>query len=171
MRAPGNTTFNGDSLRSSLSLTHARRRLLVLFSSASASSPPAFEGYDAVVFDGVLVFREDAGVDTKETFRTRKRMSSPLSTPRCVEVLEELTGKQVKPPAAQDTSALQAHLQSMSGSTCPTQPLVFSSGLPSLNAYYASLLLLYPADTVTAVMASTAYGGSSELTDLNVGSR
>eukprot|EP00518_Triparma_eleuthera_P018684 CAMPEP_0197551000 /NCGR_PEP_ID=MMETSP1320-20131121/4400_1 /TAXON_ID=91990 /ORGANISM="Bolidomonas sp., Strain RCC2347" /LENGTH=604 /DNA_ID=CAMNT_0043111437 /DNA_START=220 /DNA_END=2034 /DNA_ORIENTATION=+ len=146
-------------------------RLLVLFSSASASAPPSFEGYDAVVFDGVLVFREDCGVDTKETFRTRKRMSSPLSTPRCVEVLDELTGKQVKSPAAQSTSALLAHLQSMSGSSCPTQPLVFSSGLPSLNAYYASLLLLYPADTVTAVMASTAYGGSSELTDLNVGSR
>ena len=64
--------------------------------------------------------------------------------------------------------SLNAHLQTMSGTPsnplCP--PLIFTAGLPALSSLWLTLSDTGGADVV---MASTAYGGSSELTDIYEG--
>ncbi|OQS02393.1 hypothetical protein THRCLA_05230 [Thraustotheca clavata] len=99
----------------------------------------------------------------------RKRLATPLTTPVCEKYLQEIAG--VKVTADQDRSTPEAlnqfydHLQTMSGTDVKrdAQPVIFTAGLPSVCTLWLALLQKGGADVL---MASTAYGGSSQLTDI-----
>jgi cysteine synthase A len=67
--------------------------------------------------------------------------------------------------SSEQVSGFMAHLQTMSGTTADAscEPVVCTAGLPAICAIWMSLLQHGGADVL---MASTAYGGSSQLTDI-----
>ncbi|GMH85429.1 hypothetical protein TrST_g493 [Triparma strigata] len=131
----------------------------------TAESPPPLsgDGYDATVFAGILVIHNDDKIPPADVLVTRKRMSCPFTTPLCSSILTSLSGGQPAPVVASDPTEFLTHLQKMSGSTCPIPPRTFGAGLPALCSMWSSMLTL---GSVDVLMASTAYGGSSQLTDL-----
>jgi cysteine synthase A len=88
-------------------------------------------------------------------------------------VLEKMAGQEIKNgrfgvTGERDEEAEKVfltHLQTMSGVEANADhfPQCFTAGLPAIAAVWMSLIHLGGSDIV---MASTAYGGSSELTDL-----
>ncbi|GMH84181.1 hypothetical protein TL16_g09841 [Triparma laevis f. inornata] len=133
-------------------------------SSSTPSTPPAIiAGYDATVFSGVLVIQNAEKISPSQVLVTRKRMSCPFTTPLCASILKEISGEKSEPVESKDPTQFKNHLQSMSGSTCEVLPISFGAGLPALSSMWAAMLTL---GTVDVLMASTAYGGSSQLTDI-----
>ena len=125
---------------------------------------------DGVVQQGILYIHNPAKIAPPSILRVRKRMSTPITTPMAEKRLRVLAGL---PPselaqATADAASLEefyAHLQTLSG-TAPnpaTRPVVFTAGLPSLSSLWLTLVSRGGADVL---MASTAYGGSSELADI-----
>ena len=109
----------------------------------------------------------------------RKRMSTPVTSPRALHLLEQLAsdksiGGTFTPPSAdeacreEDRPALEAfyaHLQIMTGTVvdAAVKPQCFTAGLSALCSMWLALSKNGGAEIV---MCSTAYGGSSQLTDL-----
>ncbi|RLO02835.1 hypothetical protein DYB28_003769, partial [Aphanomyces astaci] len=126
---------------------------------------------DAIVSDSVLYIHNPSKVNPDDILVIRKRLSTPLTTPVCEKFLQTIAG--VKVTADGDASTPEAladfyaHLQTMSGTSVDAHanPVVFTAGLPAVCSIWLSLLHGGGADIL---MASTAYGGSSQLTDIYV---
>ncbi|KAJ3062474.1 hypothetical protein HDU99_005203, partial [Rhizoclosmatium hyalinum] len=124
---------------------------------------------DAVVAQSTLYILNKDKIKSDDVLVIRKRLSTPLTTPVCERRLQEWAGIKVTADTESSTPAalaeFYAHLQTMSGTTAdPTaNPVVFTAGLPAICATWLALLTTGGADIL---MASTAYGGSSQLTDI-----
>ncbi|KAJ3295719.1 hypothetical protein HDU79_008567 [Rhizoclosmatium sp. JEL0117] len=124
---------------------------------------------DAVVAQSTLYILNKDKIKSDDVLVIRKRLSTPLTTPACERRLQEWAGIKVTADTESSTPAalaeFYAHLQTMSGTTAdPTaNPVVFTAGLPAICATWLALLTTGGADIL---MASTAYGGSSQLTDI-----
>ncbi|ETW01240.1 hypothetical protein H310_06825 [Aphanomyces invadans] len=127
---------------------------------------------DAIVTpESVLYIHNVAKVNPDDILVIRKRLSTPLTTPVCEKHLQTIAGVKVTADGDASTpealSEFFAHLQTMSGTSADphSNPVVFTAGLPAVCSMWLSLLHGGGADIL---MASTAYGGSSQLTDIYV---
>ena len=161
-----NITFHTEALTQ-----HADDNALVLISVANLSSlPEDLTGIDGIISpsQSVLYIPATSRIVPSTVLRVRKRLSTPLTTPLCTHHLTLAANLPSTLPVAPSPAAVlefNTHLQTMSGTpanpTCP--PITFTAGLPAITALWLTLVNTGGADIV---MASTAYGGSSELTDI-----
>lgn len=134
----------------------------------SAPAGPIPSNVDGVVAGMVLFIADPAKIPEPEIMIRRKRMATPVTTPVALHLLKQIAGLESSlptPPSDAELAAFYAHLQEMSGTPVdPTRnPTVFTAGLPTLASLWIALINSGGADIL---MASTAYGGSSQLTDL-----
>jgi len=123
---------------------------------------------DGTVGDSLLFVCANSRIDPAAILLIRKRLATPATTPSAIAQLRRLAGLPVYaplPPSATELHDLHGHLQTMSGTAvdaaCP--PALFTAGLPALASLWSALALGGGADVL---MCSTAYGGSSQVTDL-----
>lgn len=124
---------------------------------------------DGIICPAVLYINNLTNIRSSEILRIRKRMCTPMTTPMALALLQRKAGVEVtadlEEASEEDKAAFYAHLQELSG-TAPNpsaNPVVCTAGLPAISSMWMALLATGGADIV---MASTAYGGSSELTDI-----
>ncbi|MDP2439082.1 MAG: PLP-dependent transferase, partial [archaeon] len=134
-------------------------------------APLSFSKVHAVASPFLLLIRDTGKVDPSRVLVVRKRMSSPLTTPMCEAVLKSFAeGLPADPstagPESEQLAGFYEHLQTMSGADPAPEhpPVCCTSGLATICSVWMALILHQGGADV--VMASTAYGGSSELTDL-----
>lgn len=124
---------------------------------------------DGIVLDSVLYIKNTSKILSSKVLTIRKRMATPITTPAALARLQAIAGVPVTSnleiASEAGASDFYAHLQSMSGAPIrpSSNPVVFTAGLPAICSMWVSLIATGGADVV---MASTAYGGSSELTDI-----
>ncbi|CAM9268628.1 unnamed protein product [Ectocarpus fasciculatus] len=124
---------------------------------------------DGFVFPNLLYIQNPARIVPSEVLVIRKRMATPLTTPAAEEILQGLAGVAITANTKAATEAQAAefytHLQVLAGvePNPAAYPACFTAGLTAICALWMTLVFQGGADIV---MASTAYGGSSQLTDL-----
>ena len=129
------------------------------------------EVVDAVITPCVLYIRNTQKINPANILVIRKRMATPTTTPMSMYMLEQASssveGKHPRPEFNDpDKEAdFYAHLQELSGTARDPDcnPVVFTAGLPCICSLYYALVEQGGADLL---MCSTAYGGSSQVTDL-----
>jgi cystathionine beta-lyase/cystathionine gamma-synthase len=140
---------------------------------------PAVDGI--IGNDGILFIKETSKIVPAKILTIRKRLSTPMTSPVAENKLHLLAGTSdyIEPSydyTEEELLSFQSHLQHLSGTImnlsstsddAPTsgavRPICFTAGLPSICSLWMTLIATGGADIV---MASTAYGGSSELTDI-----
>merc|ERR1712137_1350614 len=127
---------------------------------------------DGIIAPNVLYIVNTELIQSASILVIRKRMSTPMTTPMALAKLEELAGVPITKKEElkeNDLSELYAHLQTLSGTDVNSDinPVICTAGLPTIASLWITLLLRGGADIL---MASTAYGGSSQLTDIITGS-
>ena len=138
----------------------------------AATLAPAW-AVDGVIGESLLYISEGSRIDPAQILLIRKRLATPATTPSAVAQLRHLAGlphdaehaEALAPPPAAEIDALHAHLQALCGTPLDVacRPALFTAGLPALGALWSALAARGGADVV---MCSTAYGGSSQVTDL-----
>lgn len=126
---------------------------------------------DGVVAPNVLYILNTEAIVPNGIMVVRKRMATPMTTPATEAQLRALGGMTAEKdlrlvqPDATRVETFYVHLQRMSGTEVnkSANPVIFSAGLPALAAFFTTLIEL---GGVSVLMASTAYGGSSQLNDL-----
>jgi len=123
---------------------------------------------DGIVGDNVLYILKPQKIDPKEILVFRKRMSTPLTSPVAEWRLRRAAGEDlpmVAGPSEASQKEFLAALQRLSNTPVDPahNPVVFTAGLPAITAMYSSFVTLGGADVL---MCSTAYGGSSQLTQI-----
>jgi len=140
--------------------------IVVALESAVASE--SWAAVDAVVGSNVLYLTSSA-VRAADVHVIRKRMATPMTTPMAEAMLQRLAGVTVTAntelPTDDELRELSAHLQALSGTDVDagSNPVFFTAGLPTIASLWMSLIADGGADIC---MASTAYGGSSQLSDV-----
>ena len=137
---------------------------------AAAGAVPAPAGAHGVIHRNLLVITDAGKISPAEIEIVRKRMGIPLTVPMAESALWRLAGDQVRgaeptPPSDAEQAWLGAHLQALSGTEVAPEspPVLYTAGLPALASLWLALGTRGGADIL---MCSTAYGGSSQLTDL-----
>ena len=126
-------------------------------------------GLDGVVEDNILYISAAGRIKPADILVIRKRMATPATTPVVEAMLQARAGVAVTAntgrASAEGVAEFHAHLQQLCGTEVnpAASPVVFTAGLPALCAVWVSLVQRGGADVL---MCSTAYGGSSQLTDL-----
>ena len=134
----------------------------------AASVPASVAG---VVSPEALYVTDRALLPPAEVLVVRKRLATPLTTPAAERALQALAGVPLTADEERaDTEAVaafEAHLQTMSGTDADAThpPVSFTAGLPALCSVWTAMIAMGGADVL---MCSTAYGGSSQMTDLLV---
>lgn len=125
---------------------------------------------DAVASSCVLYITNPEKVSPAKILTIRKRMATPMTTPMAESRLQKVAGVAETvdhtPPSDTDVAAFLGHLQTMSGTPVDpsNNPVTCISGLAAISAMWTALAVKCGGADV--LMASTAYGGSSELTDI-----
>jgi cysteine synthase A len=127
---------------------------------------------DGVVTPSVLYIRDAQKLKPADMLVIRKRMATPATTSMSEHLLNQFTGKESAKPAFDGVGQAEFfnHLQELSGTDVNVEcsPAVFTAGLPCISAIYCALVqgnTLWKGGA-DVLMCSTAYGGSSQLTDL-----
>ena len=148
---------------------HPGATVLALDTVVDASSGHG-EAVDGIVGGDASLFITNAERIVPSSIMTvRKRMATPITTPAAEQALQSFCGlaatADVEAPSAEEVAEFNAHLQTMSGTAVnpSADPVTCSAGLPTIAALWLALEGMGGADIL---MCSTAYGGSSELTDL-----
>ena len=132
-----------------------------------------------VVTPNVLHITDAAKIDYLEIEIIRKRMSTPITSPVALDMMQKLASNANVSAtwtaadgddmwAADDETSLPTfyeHLQSMTGAPVDmsARPYAYTAGLPAIAAIWFALARAGGAELI---MCSTCYGGSSQLTDL-----
>jgi hypothetical protein len=140
----------------------------VVLALQSSLAQETTSGVDGIIGEHILYINKPETILPEDILVMRKRMSTPVTTPVAQVMLQRLAGITVDGPVAPEPAKLMEfldHLQTMSGTeaNAKSHPVVFTAGLPTIASLWLSLVQRGGADIV---MASTAYGGSSQLTDL-----
>eukprot|EP00615_Pteridomonas_danica_P000789 CAMPEP_0114351734 /NCGR_PEP_ID=MMETSP0101-20121206/17424_1 /TAXON_ID=38822 ORGANISM="Pteridomonas danica, Strain PT" /NCGR_SAMPLE_ID=MMETSP0101 /ASSEMBLY_ACC=CAM_ASM_000211 /LENGTH=535 /DNA_ID=CAMNT_0001491795 /DNA_START=348 /DNA_END=1955 /DNA_ORIENTATION=- len=120
---------------------------------------------DCIIGDHLL-YLVSSKVDPEDILTIRKRMATPLTTPVTENKLLEIAGMKTNPVEVSTPEAImdyKSQLQTLCGTKSLVDPITFTAGLPALSALFATLINRGGCDLF---MASTAYGGSSQLVDL-----
>ena len=145
--------------------THPGGTVLAL----EACGPDACARADAVVGEGALFINDPTKVSPATILTIRKRMACPITTPAAEAALQAFCGQASTADSEEagvaEVAAYHAHLQTMSGTPVDTgaDPVTCQAGLPTIATLW---LTLEDTGGANVVMCSTAYGGSSELTDI-----
>jgi cystathionine beta-lyase/cystathionine gamma-synthase len=142
-------------------------------------TPGACNGaVDGVVGQNLLCILNAEQIDPAQVLVIRKRLATPATTPMAEAMLRRLDtpGADVGaeavhgayPVDADKISGIDeflAHLQTLSGTKADpdNNPVIFTAGLPAIASLWVTLVANGGADIL---MCSTAYGGSSQVTDL-----
>lgn len=123
---------------------------------------------DGIISSYILYIQNTEKIISSEILVIRKRMSTPATTPMATSMLQKLAGveeQNIPAPDASDVNEFYGHLQQLSGTDVnkDVKPVVCTAGLPTIASLWMTLLAEGGADIL---MASTAYGGSSQLTDI-----
>lgn len=138
--------------------------------STQSVTETTFSVVDVVIQPNVLFINNLDAVSSAKILTHRKRMATPITTPAGLRMLSHLAG--IRYPQEDSLRASQeaiddfyAHLQVLSGTDRdPARyPVVFTAGLSAIASTYMSFIA---EGGVDVLMASTSYGGSSELTDI-----
>jgi len=136
----------------------------------AASSSSSSSSVDGIVgSDGTLFITNPDTIDPSTVMKIRKRMAIPITTPAAEAALQKFCGLEVTADTEEATqeqvAAFNAHLQTMSGTAVnlSANPVSCQAGLPTIASLWLTLENQGGADIL---MCSTAYGGSSELTDI-----
>eukprot|EP00041_Stephanoeca_diplocostata_P002432 m.26534 g.26534 ORF g.26534 m.26534 type:complete len:614 (+) comp13342_c0_seq2:126-1967(+) len=127
------------------------------------------DAVDGVVSPHCLLITNPATIKPEDVLVIRKRLATPVTNPMAEAWLQQLAGVTVTANQSAFTpeglADFNAHLQTLSGTAVDAQanPVTFTAGLPALSSMWLSMISRGGADVV---MASTAYGGSSQLTDV-----
>ncbi len=124
---------------------------------------------DAIIGPNVLYIVNTAVIPPKEILVVRKRLSTPATSPMAEAMMQKLASlpetAAVQPPPEEEVTEFDEHLQTLSGT--PTdmacRPVCFTAGLSAIASLWVTLIARGGADIL---MASTAYGGSSQVTDV-----
>jgi cystathionine beta-lyase/cystathionine gamma-synthase len=117
--------------------------------------------------NGILFIKEITKIIPSKILTIRKRLATPMTSPIAENLLNEAVGLPIQTfeYTQMDLQSFQTHLQTLSGTppnlSCP--PICYTAGLPAVCSLWMTLVASGGADIV---MASTSYGGSSELTDI-----
>lgn len=147
----------------------AKPPIIVATEDAIEQGHIALDDVDAVVGKSVLFIRNAKRISPADILVRRKRMSTPMTTFVAVARLRELARMPPQPMPAPDATGLaelMGHMQTLSGVAVDpaSNPVWFTAGLPTLASLWT--YLIGTGGGVDVVMASTAYGGSSQLVDL-----
>eukprot|EP00038_Savillea_parva_P030138 m.75787 g.75787 ORF g.75787 m.75787 type:complete len:638 (+) comp9019_c0_seq2:73-1986(+) len=144
--------------------------VVVALSPDMVPTPAVMRKADAVVSPSVLYIANPRLIPVADVLVIRKRMATPVTTPAAETMLRALVGLPpdgitAQPLPAVEVDTFLAHLQELSGTDVnrAAQPVVFTAGLPTISSLWLTLIQQGGADIL---MSSTAYGGSSQLTDL-----
>ena len=121
-----------------------------------------------------------AAIDPAAILVRRKRLGTPTTTPAALVRLRALAGlppAPEQPPSPAELAETANHLREMSGASPALSPLFFTAGLPALASLWSALAAGAIPKSIgekesdesggaEVLLASTAYGGSSQLTDL-----
>jgi hypothetical protein len=123
-----------------------------------------------VIMEGVLYINDAKAISPAEIMVRRKRMSIPMTTTVCLDALHKIADPKAALKKIVNTEAdkkqFYTHLQKLTGTNVDNHhPVCCTAGLPVIASFWFSLVKNGGADIV---MSSTAYGGSSQLTDLMV---
>eukprot|EP01108_Squamamoeba_japonica_P003727 TRINITY_DN298_c0_g1_i1.p2 TRINITY_DN298_c0_g1~~TRINITY_DN298_c0_g1_i1.p2 ORF type:complete len:655 (-),score=470.01 TRINITY_DN298_c0_g1_i1:126-2090(-) len=132
---------------------------------------PTAANVDAVVAPyGILYVQRPLRIRPADVLLVRKRMSTPATTPSVEAALRRFAGVPATAADSHDASAderaaVRAHLQTLCGTdeAADAPPALFTAGLPTIHAIWLALI---GRGGVDVLMCSTAYGGSSQLSDL-----
>jgi len=127
-------------------------------------------GVDAYVADNILYITNPKKIDPAQVLVIRKRTATPVTTPVAEAMLQKLAGLPVtaldnRTPTEEGVSQFLDHLQTMCGTEVnhSARPAPFVAGLAAIGSLWVELIRRGGGDIL---MASTAYGGSSQLTDV-----
>jgi len=126
-------------------------------------------GIDGLIEPNVLYIAANGKINPGDILVIRKRMATPITTPVAESMLQARANVAITANTGEASTAsiaeFHAHLQTLCGTDINTSanPVVFTAGLPALCSMWLSLIQRGGADVL---MCSTAYGGSSQLTDL-----
>ncbi len=143
-------------------VSEADSGVVVLALQSSGALPSQVDG---LVGENVLYVCNPKKINPAEILVRRKRLATPLTTPAAEAQLRKLAGRPERPerPVTASIDEMLAHLRALAGSDSDLSPQCFTAGLPAIAALWSALIVGGGADVL---MASTAYGGSSQLTDL-----
>ena len=132
-----------------------------------------FSIVDVIIEPNVLFINNPDAISSAKVLTHRKRMATPITSPAALRWLQHLAGipypsEDILRASQEGIDAFNSHLQVMTGTEHnPDQfPVTFTAGLSAICSVYMSMIA---AGGVDVLMASTAYGGSSELTDILTG--
>jgi len=126
-------------------------------------------GIDGLIEPNVLYIAGNGKINPADILVIRKRMATPITTPAAEAILQARANVAITAntgeASAEAIAEFHAHLQTLCGTdvNASANPVVFTAGLPSLCSMWVSLIQRGGTDVL---MCSTAYGGSSQLTDL-----
>jgi cystathionine beta-lyase/cystathionine gamma-synthase len=118
---------------------------------------------------GILYIKNIHKIIPSQILIIRKRLATPMTSPIAENLLYEFVHLQSPQSSfhysSKDLEIFQSHLQTLSGLPMNhnSLPICYTAGLPAICSLWMTLLAHGGADVV---MASTSYGGSSELTDI-----
>jgi cystathionine beta-lyase/cystathionine gamma-synthase len=127
------------------------------------------EKVDAIVSQNSLFILKPQNISPSDLLVIRKRMSTPITSPMAIDMLKQIAGIEDEPqftlPHEDDLAELYAHLQVLSGTEAnpACNPVIGTAGLPTCASLWYTLASRGGAELL---MASTAYGGSSQLVDV-----
>eukprot|EP00090_Calanus_glacialis_P035096 TRINITY_DN59988_c0_g1_i1.p1 TRINITY_DN59988_c0_g1~~TRINITY_DN59988_c0_g1_i1.p1 ORF type:complete len:636 (+),score=178.98 TRINITY_DN59988_c0_g1_i1:380-2287(+) len=146
--------------------TPSKEAVVLAHKSVAELSNP---GVDGVIEPNILYIATNGKITPGDILVIRKRMATPATTPVVEAMLQSRANVPITANTGRATTAaiaeFHAHLQTLCGTDINTlaNPVVFTAGLPALCSMWVSLIKRGGADVL---MCSTAYGGSSQLTDL-----
>jgi len=126
-------------------------------------------GIDGLIEPNVLYIAGNGKINPADIMVIRKRMATPITTPVAEAMLQARANVAITANTGEASTAsiaeFHAHLQTLCGTdiNACANPVVFTAGLPALCSMWLALIQRGGADVL---MCSTAYGGSSQLTDL-----
>lgn len=124
---------------------------------------------DGVVAPNSLYIHNTTAITPGDILVIRKRLATPVTNPMAEAWMQKLAGLPVTADQNKSSPAaladFRAHLQTLSGTDVNpnANPITFTAGLPALSSTWMTMIASGGANVL---MASTAYGGSSQLTDL-----
>merc|ERR1711943_170974 len=120
--------------------------------------------------DNILFINDTDKINPSKILIIRKRTTTPVTSPMAISKLYELAelkeNDKINGPSNDELNELYFHLQELSGTEKDenSKPVICTAGLPTIASLWITLISKY--NGVDVLMASTAYGGSSQLADI-----
>ena len=141
---------------------------IILSTEFSTSNVFELDFIDGIIGNSTLYIRNISRIIPSKILVIRKRLGTPMTTPKAEQLLRQyanLLPSESFTYTVDELNEFLVHLQVLSGTeiNLSSLPQCYIAGLPALCSLWITLISQGGANVV---MASTAYGGSSELVDI-----